>query len=154
MPVWASFTERGLKNIAMQVKTNVRIFNRFDLNADGYIEYGQNTGYLTLHPGVYRLDGWSLTPAQQAATYSAPGYAFFWDEGDKKIEALGSLQDPMFSMPSSINAALRRPATWPPEVGNRRARCKSSPRKRECRPSQSAINSKAGSSLLISHPVR
>lgn len=51
--------------------------------------------------------GWQLTPAQQAATYSAPGYAFLWDVDDQKIEALGSLQDPMFSPPSNINAIVK-----------------------------------------------
>ena len=111
---WAFLTERGLKNVAMQSGTNVRVFNDVALHAAGHVEYDANTGYLTLQPGIYRVDGWSLTSfgwqlsaAQQAATYSAPGYAFFWNETDKKIEALGSLQDPMFAMPSSIHAIIR-----------------------------------------------
>jgi hypothetical protein len=115
---WASLTERGLRNVAMQSGTNVRIFNDVSLHGDGHIDYDRNTGYFTLHPGIYRVDGWSLTSfgwqltaAQQAATYSAPGYAFLWNETDQKLEALGSLQDPMFAMPSSMNAIIRTDET-------------------------------------------
>lgn len=111
---WASLTERGLKNVAMQSGANVRIFNDVSLHGGGHIDYDRNTGFITLHPGIYRLDGWSLTsfgwmlsPAQQAATYSAPGYAFLWNETEQKIEALGSMQDPMFALPSNIHAILR-----------------------------------------------
>src|SRR6266566_3803274 len=85
--IFGAFTEKGLSNVAMQSGTNVRIFNDVNLDAaDGFIEYDKSNGYVTLRPGAYRLDGWSLTTfgwqlsaAQQAATYSAPGYAFFWN---------------------------------------------------------------------------
>ena len=113
-PVFASFLERGLKNVAMQVGTNVRVFNDVQLNAHGYIAYDEQTGYISIEPGYYRFDGWSLTtfgwqltPAQQAATYSAPGYVFLWNVEDKKTEAIGSLQDPMFAAPSLINAIVK-----------------------------------------------
>jgi hypothetical protein len=110
---YGSFTERGLKNIAMQSGTNVRIFNDVTLPVQDFIKYDETTGYLTLAPGTYRLDGWSLTtfgwdltPAQQAATYSAPGYAFLWNVDEKKMQALGSLQDPMYSIPSNVHAVV------------------------------------------------
>jgi hypothetical protein len=71
------------------------MFNDVDLHADGHIEYEQDTGYVTLHPGIYRLDGWSLTsfgwqlsPAQQAETYSAPGYAFFGTKRTRRSKRL------------------------------------------------------------------
>jgi len=53
---------------------------------------------MTLHPGVYRFDGWPLTTpgyqlkrSQMMDLYSAPGYAFLWNVDDNKIEALASL---------------------------------------------------------------
>lgn len=113
-PSFGSFTERGLSNVPMKPGTNVRIFTDAHINALDSIEYDMGTGYLTLKPGVYRLDGWSLTtfgweltPAQQAKTFSAPGYAFFWNVDEKKIEALASLQDPLYSLPSNLNAVIR-----------------------------------------------
>jgi hypothetical protein len=60
-PIYAFLTERGPKNVAMQAGTNIRIFNEVELHADGYMENRQNTGYLTLHPGICRLHGWSVT---------------------------------------------------------------------------------------------
>ena len=113
-PIFGSFTERGLANVPMKPGTNVRVFNDVSLDVQDSIKYDKATGYLTLEPGVYRLDGWSLTtfgwqltPEQQAAAYSAPGYAFFWNVDEKKIEVLGSLQDPLLSVPSNINGVIK-----------------------------------------------
>ncbi|ORB88515.1 hypothetical protein B1T49_03620 [Mycobacterium persicum] len=111
--LWGAFTERGLANVPMKPGVNVRVFNDVNLDAHGYIKYDKSNGYLTLHPGTYRIDGWSLTsfgfkltPEQQAAAYSAPGYAFFWNVDQKKMEILGSLQDPRYSQQSIINGVL------------------------------------------------
>jgi len=111
---FAALTEKGLSNVALQSGTNVRKFNDVNLSSDGAIAYDQNTGYLTLEPGLYRVNawsltafGWQLTPAQYAAMYSAPGYGFLWNVGEKKIEILGSLQDPMLSNTSIVLGVLR-----------------------------------------------
>ena len=50
--------------------------------------------------------GFKLTPEQQTAAYSAPGYAFFWNVDEKKMEILASLQDPLYSQKSIINGVL------------------------------------------------
>ena len=81
--VIAALTEGGLSNVAMQ-------------------------------SGTYRVDrwslttfGWQLTPAQQAAPYSAPGYAFVWNVDAKTMEILGSLQEPMLSATSIVHGVLQ-----------------------------------------------
>ncbi len=111
--LWGAFTERGLSNMPMKPGMNVRVFNDVNMDAHGYIKYDKSNGRLTLQPGTYRIDGWSLplfgfqlTPQQQAATYSAPGYAFFWNADEKKAEILGSLQDPLYAQKSIINGIL------------------------------------------------
>jgi len=111
---WAAFTERGLSNIPMRPGINVRVFNDVTLDALDYIKYEKTTGYFTLEPGIYRIDGWSLTtfglkltPEQQAAAYSAPGYAFLWNVAKNDMEILASLQDPLNSAPSIINGVVR-----------------------------------------------
>ncbi|WP_235065737.1 hypothetical protein [Mycobacterium sp. 012931] len=124
--LWGAFTERGLSNMPMKPGMNVRVFNDVNMDAHGYIKYDKSNGRLTLQPGTYRIDGWSLTlfgfqltPQQQAATYSAPGYAFFWNADEKKAEILGSLQDPLYAQKSIINGILtvrkttRAPALTP-----------------------------------------
>ena len=110
---YGMFTERGLSNLPMKPGTNVRVFNDVYLDARDYIKYDKSTGYLTLEPGTYRVDGWSLTtfgwqltPAQQAAAYSAPGYAFLWNVEANKIEVLASLQDPLYSLPSNMHGVI------------------------------------------------
>jgi hypothetical protein len=116
--IWGAFTERGLTNVPMKSGTNVRIFNDANIDAQDDIKYDNTTGYLTLEAGNYRFDGWSLTsfgwqltPEQQAAAFSAPGYAFVWNVDDNKIEILGSIQDPLYSPPSIINGVVRVPKT-------------------------------------------
>ncbi|MBI1927769.1 hypothetical protein HYR99_26465 [Candidatus Poribacteria bacterium] len=51
--------------------------------------------------------GWQLTPEQQAATYSAPGYAFLWNVDENKIDLLASLQDALYSLPSNMNGVIK-----------------------------------------------
>lgn len=112
--VWGAFTERGLSNIPLKPGLNARIFNDFNLDEQQYIKYDKATGYFTLQAGTYRIDGWSLTtfgwrltPEQQAAAYSAPGYAFLWNVDKNDMEILASLQDPLYSLPSVINGVLK-----------------------------------------------
>ncbi len=113
-PAWAALTERGLGDIALKPGSNVRVFNEVDLENRDFIAYDQSTGYLTLQPGTYRCDGWSLTtfgyeltPEQRAARFSAPGYAFFYNLDTERIEILGSMQDPLDSQPSIIDGVIR-----------------------------------------------
>lgn len=110
---WAALTERGLDNVAMSPGANIRIFNDTSLSGDRSIAYDEVTGYLTLQPGTYRVDGWSLTTfgfeltaAQRAARYSAPGYAFLWNVDTESIEILGSMQDPLDGGPSLIDGVV------------------------------------------------
>ena len=111
---WGSFTERGLSNVPMKPGTNVRVFNDVSLEDQPYIKYDKATGYLTLEPGTYRVDGWSLTtfgwmlsPAQQAATFSAPGYAFLWNVDAKKVELLASLRIRCIRCPATSTGSSR-----------------------------------------------
>lgn len=112
--IWGAFTERGLANVPMKPGLNVRVFNDFTLDQQEYIKYDKANGYFTLEAGTYRVDGWSLTtfgwrltPEQQAAAYSAPGYAFLWNVDKNDMEILASLQDPLYSPPSVINGVLK-----------------------------------------------
>lgn len=123
--VWAAFTERGLTNIPMKPGINVRVFNDVTLDAQDYIKYEKTTGYFTLEPGIYRIDGWSLTtfgwkltPEQQATAYSAPGYAFLWNVAKNDMEILASLQDPFNSGPSIINGVVRVQKTTQYYIGH------------------------------------
>lgn len=108
--LWGAFTERGLSNMPMKPGMNARVFNDVNMDAHGYIKYDKSNGR---QPGTYRIDGWSLTlfgfqltPQRQAATYSAPGYALFWNADEKKVEILGSLHDPLYAQKSIINGIL------------------------------------------------
>lgn len=112
--LWGAFTERGLANIPMKPGRNTRLFTDVNLDAHGYIKYDKATGHFTLEPGSYRVDGWSvttfgfkLTPEQRAAAYSAPGYAFVWNVDKNDVEVLASVQDPLYSSPSTIHGVLK-----------------------------------------------
>lgn len=112
-PAWAALTELGMDNVAMQPGANVRVFNDINLGEQDSIDYDESNGYLTLQPGTYRIDGWSLTTfgyeltqEQRAATFSAPGYSYLWDVDAGRIEILGSMQDPLDSQPSVIDGVV------------------------------------------------
>lgn len=112
--LWGAFTERGLSNVPMKPGLNVRMFTDVNMDAHGYIKYDKASGHFTLEAGSYRIDGWSLTtfgfkltPEQQAAAYSAPGYAFLWNVDKNDMEMLASVQDPLYSLPSNINGVLK-----------------------------------------------
>lgn len=117
-PAWAVLTELGRDNVPMRPGANVRLFNEVDLNARGLVDYDTATGYLTLQPGTYRVDGWSLTTFgyeltkdEQAQTFSAPGYAFLWNVDTERIELLGSMQDPLYGQPSILDGIVEVPAS-------------------------------------------
>lgn len=112
--IWGAFTERSFKTMSMSPGINVRVFNDVSLDAQDYIQYDKATGYLTLEPGTYRFDGWSLTsfgfnltPEQQAVTFSAPGYAFVYNADENKMEILGSISDPLYSLTSVLDGVIK-----------------------------------------------
>ncbi len=112
--LWGAFAERGVSNIPMKPGRNVRMFTDVNLDAHGYIKYDKATGHFTLEPGSYRVDGWSLTtfgftltPEQRAAAFSAPGNAFLWNVDKNDVEILASVQDPLYSSPSTINGVVK-----------------------------------------------
>lgn len=111
-------TERGLGNVPLRPGANIRVFNEISLDAEDFIAYDESNGNLTLQPGTYRFDGWSLTTfgyqptrEQQATRFSAPGYAFLWNVDANKVEILGSMQDPLYSQPSIIDGVVQVPKT-------------------------------------------
>lgn len=55
--VFGSFLERGLKNVAMQSGTNVRIFNEVNLHAHGYIEFTKIPDISTWNPASIASTG-------------------------------------------------------------------------------------------------
>lgn len=112
--LWGAFTERGVSNMPMKPGRNVRMFTDVNLDAHGYIKYDKASGRLTLEPGSYRVDGWSLTtfgfmltPEQQAAAHSAPGNAFLWNVDKNDVEILASVADALYSSPSTINGVIK-----------------------------------------------
>ena len=112
--IWGAFTERSFTTLPMKPGANVRVFNDVSLDAQDYIKYDKATGYLTLEPGTYRFDGWSLTKfginltsEQQAATFSAPGYAYVFNVDENKLEILGSFSDPLYSLTSVLDGVLK-----------------------------------------------
>jgi hypothetical protein len=97
----------------MKKGQNVRMFNTNTLKGGRHIGFEEATGYVTLQPGTYQVDGYSittfgyvLTPDQQSKVRSMPGYAYLWNVDAKKITTLGSMQEPMFSQASHVNDIL------------------------------------------------
>ena len=104
------YTELGKSQVAMKPGSNVRVFNTVQADGGGFIVYDPATGILTLAPGTYRINGYSittfgylLTKEQQSAVRSVPGYAYLFNVDDNKVAVLGSMQDAMFSLPSHVN---------------------------------------------------
>ena len=104
------YTELGKSQVAMKPGSNVRVFNSVHGDAGTFIVYDPATGILTLAPGTYRINGYSittfgylLTKEQQSAVRSVPGYAYLWSVDDDSVAVLGSMQDAMFSQASHVN---------------------------------------------------
>ena len=107
------YTELGKSQVAMKPGSNVRVFNAVQADGGAFIGYDPATGILTLAPGTYRINGYSittfgylLTKEQQSAVRSVPGYAYLFNVDENKVAILGSMQDPMFSLPSHVNDIL------------------------------------------------
>jgi hypothetical protein len=106
-------TELGKSQVAMKPGSNVRVFNSVHGDGGTFIVYDPATGVLTLAPGTYRINGYSittfgylLTKEQQSAVRSVPGYAYLWSVDDDSVAVLGSMQDAMFSQASHVNDIL------------------------------------------------
>ena len=104
------YTELGKSQVALKPGSNVRIFNSVQADGGVFIVYDPATGILTLAPGTYRINGYSittfgylLTKEQQGAVRSVPGYAYLFNVDENKVAVLGSMQDAMFSLPSHVN---------------------------------------------------
>jgi hypothetical protein len=104
------YTELGKSQVAMKPGSNVRVFNSVHGDGGTFIVYDPATGILTLAPGTYRINGYSiktfgylLTKEQQSAVRSVPGYAYLWSVDDNSVAVLGSMQDAMFSQASHVN---------------------------------------------------
>lgn len=107
------YTELGKSQVAMKPGSNVRLFNSVHGDGGPFIVYDPSTGILTLAPGTYRINGYSittfgylLTKEQQSAVRSVPGYAYLFNVDDNSVTALGSMQDAMFSQASHVNDIL------------------------------------------------
>lgn len=115
-PPTAVLTELGTSNLAMRPGNNVRVMKVAQVSDSGHIAYDTATGVLTLRRGVYRLDGYSittfgyqLTPAQEDSVRSEPGYAYLCNVGSGGVQTLGSMQDPMLSLPSHVDDVIAVP---------------------------------------------
>ena len=115
---YAVLAERGTANLPMQRGSNVRMMRMATVRGPEHIAYDTATGMLTLRHGVFRVDGYSittfgydLTPQQQDSVHSAPGYALLCNVGSRGIQTLGSMQDPMFSLPSHVDDVIPVPDT-------------------------------------------
>ena len=113
---YAVLTELGTSNLLMRKGSNVRVMQTAQVSRPDLIAYDKATGLLTLRHGVYRLDGYSistfgyeLTEPQEDSVRSLPGYAYLCNVGSRGVQTLGSMQDPMFSLPSHVNDVIPVP---------------------------------------------
>jgi hypothetical protein len=113
---YAVLTELGLSNLQMQPGSNIRHLRNASLHASDHVAYDTASGILTLRRGLFEIHGYSittfgykLTPAQDSAMYSAPGYAFLCNTDSAQIQTLGSMQDPLFSLPSHVDDVISVP---------------------------------------------
>jgi hypothetical protein len=115
-PAYAVLTELGMENLAMRPGSNVRVMKIVQVSRPELIRYDSATGLLTLRRGVYRIGGYSittfgyqLTPAQQDPVRSLPGYAYLCNVGSGGVQTLGSIQDPLYSLPSQVDDVVPVP---------------------------------------------
>ena len=94
--------------VPMKGGTNPRTYNRWQI-ASG-ISLGKDTATIKLAPGTYRFTGLSITTfgygEGPVTPYESPGYAFLMQVPKDSLVILGSMQDPMYSVPSMIDGIL------------------------------------------------
>jgi hypothetical protein len=117
-PAYAVLTELGTDNRLMQRGSNVRVMKMARVSDAAHVAYDTATGLLTLRNGVYRVAGYSittfgyeLTPQQADSVRSLPGYAYLCNVDSRGVQTLGSMQDPMFSLPSHVDDVIEVPGT-------------------------------------------
>jgi hypothetical protein len=109
----ASYTELAVTNKPMRGGTNIRMMNRMTPGSQRFVSYDSASGLFTFAPGTYRIDAYSLTvygyfltKPQQDSVHSAPGYAFLCDSTSNQLVLLGSMQDPMYALPSLVDGVI------------------------------------------------
>ena len=117
-PAYAVLTERGTRELFMQPGSNIRVMQDTQIRGPEHIGYDPSTGVLTLRSGVFRISGYSittfgykLTQAQQDSMHSEPGYAYLCNIDSRGMQTLGSMQDPMLSLPSHVDDVIAVPGT-------------------------------------------
>lgn len=115
-PAYAVLTELGTANKPMAPGSNVRVMKIAQVSRPDLIAYDTSTGVLTLRRGVYRIAGisittygYKLTQAQQDSMHSEPGYAYLCNVDSRGVQTLGSMQDPMLSLPSHVDDVIAVP---------------------------------------------
>ena len=115
-PAYAVLTELGTRNLLMRRGSNVRVMKMAQVSRPALIAYDTASGVLTLRDGVYRVSGYSittfgykLTAAQQDSMHSEPGYAYLCNVDSRGVQTLGSMQDPMLSLPSHVDDVIAVP---------------------------------------------
>jgi hypothetical protein len=117
-PAYAVLTELGTRNLLMRPGSNVRVMKTAQVSRPELIAYDTTSGVLTLRNGLYRLSGYSittfgykLTAAQQDSMRSEPGYAYLCNVDSRGVQTLGSMQDPMLSLPSHVDDVIAVPGS-------------------------------------------
>jgi hypothetical protein len=115
-PAYAVLTELGTSNLPMRAGSNVRVMKIARVSRPDLIAYDTATGVVTLRRGVYRLQGYSittfgykLTAPQKDSLRSEPGYAYLCNVDQGGVQTLGSMQDPMLSLPSLVDDVIAVP---------------------------------------------
>ncbi|HKP75380.1 MAG TPA: hypothetical protein VJT67_07530, partial [Longimicrobiaceae bacterium] len=117
-PPYAVLTERGTRELFMQPGPNVRVMQDFKVRGPEHIGYDPATGVVTLTRGVFRISGYSITTfgyklsqAQRDSMHSEPGYAYLCNIDSRGMQTLGSMQDPILSLPSHVDDVIAVPGT-------------------------------------------
>jgi hypothetical protein len=112
-PAYAVLTERATANIPLLVGSNLLHLTPDKISDSTRISYSTESGLLTLREGVYRISGYSissfgylLSPEQEAAAYSAPGYAYLCNVETGGLQTLGTIQDPLNATMSSVDDVI------------------------------------------------
>jgi hypothetical protein len=94
--------------VPMKGGTNSRKYNRWQV-ASG-ISLEKDSATIKLARGTYRVTGMSITTfgygSGPVTPYESPGYAFLMQVPKDSIVILGSMQDPIYSVPSLIDGIL------------------------------------------------
>jgi hypothetical protein len=78
-----------------------------------FVSYDSASGMFTFMPGTYKIDAYSITAfgymmnkATRDSVHSAPGYAYLCNADSNSIVILGSMQDPVYALPSILQDVI------------------------------------------------